>query len=302
MSQPDIINIMVNEKQVKSVLNKQKRQDDWFLTEYSVNPYMGCPFCIYCYARGSKYGAHRPKGLTVKINAPEVLDKQLFNRAKKGQYGFIGFASEEPYLPIEKEYKISRRLLEIILKHKFPVHVLTKSTLIVRDLDILRQIDKKAILPKNLISKLKHRVIISFSFSTIDEKTAKIFEPGAPKPKERLETMKKCKKAGFLVGACFIPVLPFISDSEEQLEYMIKSAKDYGADYVFVGSLTLFGDGPTDCKTMVFKALEKHFPELLPKYQKMFQYFFYPPQTYQGQLDETARRICKRYKIKYRIM
>ncbi len=208
---------MVNEIQVKSILNKQKKRDDWFLCDYTLNPYSGCSFnCIYCYIRGSKYGENMAKGLSVKVNASELLEKQLSRRAKKEEYGIIALSSTtEPYMPIEEKLKLTRRLLETILKYKFPVEVATKSKLVLRDLDLLKAIDKNAILPDDLKPKLKHGTIISFSISTLDETLAKILEPGAPKPMERLETMKKCKEEGFFTGVCFIPVLPFLSDSEE---------------------------------------------------------------------------------------
>ena len=167
---------MANEIEVKSILNQHKKRDDWFLDDYSVNPYQGCSFnCVYCYTRGSKYGRHLAKTLSVKVNAPELLEKELLRRAKKEEYGIICFASQEAYLPIEKEYKITRKLLKIVLKHRFPVHIGTKSTLVLRDLDVLKEIDKNAILPPDLREKLKRGVIISFSFSSLDEKLARIF-------------------------------------------------------------------------------------------------------------------------------
>src|SRR5215212_6377570 len=100
--------------QVKSVLNKTKRRDPWFLDDYTINPYSGCSFnCLYCYIRGSKYGIHMEDKLSVKENAVELLDKQLANRAKKNQFGFIAMSSAtDPYLQIEKETMLTRRLLE----------------------------------------------------------------------------------------------------------------------------------------------------------------------------------------------
>ena len=170
---------MINEIRVKSILNKHRKRDDWFLDDYSVNPYSGCSFnCIYCYIRGSKYGENMAKSLSVKINAPELLEKQLSRRAEKGEYGIISLSSStEPYMPIEEKLKLTRRLLEIILKYRFPVEVATKSKLVLRDLDILKEIDENAILPNDLKSKLKHGAIISFSISTLDEKLAKMLEP-----------------------------------------------------------------------------------------------------------------------------
>lgn len=294
---------MTAEIQVKSILNKHKKRDDWFLDDYTVNPYSGCSFnCIYCYTRGSKYGTHMAKTLSVKINAPELLEKQLLRRAKKGEYGIIFIASQEAYLPIEEKYKITRKLLEIILKYRFPVEVVTKSTLALRDLDLLREIDKNAILPDDLRPKLKHGTIISLSISTLDEKLAKILEPGAPAPRERLKTMQKCKEEGFFVGVNFIPVLPFLSDSNEQLDEMIKTAKDYGADFVFVGGLTLFGSGPTDSKTLYYKFLERYYPELVSKYKSLYRIFFAPPREYQSELEKRSKLLCKKYGIKNRIV
>jgi DNA repair photolyase len=295
---------MVNEIQVESILNKHKKRDDWFLDDYSVNPYSGCSFnCIYCYIRGSKYGGNMAETLFVKVNAPELLEKQLSRRAKKGEYGIIALSSStEPYLPIEEKLKLTRKLLAIILNYGFPVEIATKSKLVLRDLDLLNEIDKNAILPGNLKLKLKRGVIISFSISTLDEKLAKILEPGASTTKERLETMQKCKEQGFLVGVCHIPVLPFLSDSEEQLGETIKTIKDYGADFVLVGGLTLFGKDSTDCKTLYYKFLEKYYPELVPRYKSLFRIFFSPSKEYQKELEEKSKMLCEKYGIKNRII
>lgn len=178
---------------VKSVLNKHKKRDEWFLDDYSVNPYFGCPFnCVYCYIRGSKYGADMAKTLTAKINAPTILEKQLRLKAKKGEYGIILLSSStEAYPPIEESLGLTRKILKTILKNRFPTHILTKSTLVLRDLDLLRKIDEKAVLPWDLKQKLRRGVIISFSISTLNKKLAEVVEPGAPPPKERLEAMKK---------------------------------------------------------------------------------------------------------------
>lgn len=121
-----------------------------------------------------------------------MLDKQLHNRAKKNQYGFIVLSSAtDPYLQIEKKYELTREALKLIAKYKFPVHIITKSDLIERDFDLLKQIDQAAILPAEL-SFIKRGCIVSFSFSTLDDNTASIFEPGATAPSERLIALEKC--------------------------------------------------------------------------------------------------------------
>lgn len=295
---------MVNQVQVRSILNKHKNRDAWFLDDYSINPYYGCSFnCIYCYTKGSKYGEHIMKGLSAKINAPTILEKQLKRRSRKGEYGIIALStSTEAYMQIEEKLNLTRSILKIILRYRFPVHILTKSKLVLRDMDILKKIDENARLPKDLEQKLDHGVIISFSISTLDEKLAKILEPGAPKPTERLETMKKFKEAGFLTGVCFIPVLPFLSDSEEQLDEMVKTAAEYGADFCLIGALTLFGSGPRDCKTLYYRFLEEYYPELVPKYKKLYGNFWAPSNQYQKRLEEISRRLCEKYGVKNRII
>lgn len=251
------------------------------------------------YIRGSKYGENIGKEPTVKINAPTLLEKELARAVRKWGYGFIALSSAtEPWMNIERKYEVTRRCLEVIARFRFPVHCLTKSTLILRDLDILKEIDENAILPEDLRGKLRHRVLITVSLSTLDENIAEVFEAGAPSPNERLKVLQKVKEQGFYTGIAYIPVLPFISDSSEQLEEMIKVAGEIGADYIFVGALTLYGVG----KELYYKVLEKHFPGLLPKYKSLFRIFSQPSRDYQIKLEERAKRLCKKYGVKYRIL
>src|SRR5215471_10260601 len=129
---------MPQEILAKTILNKTRRRDPWFLDDYTINPYSGCSFnCQYCYIRGSKYGINMEERLFVKINAAELLEKQLRNKARKGQYGIIVLSSAtDPYLQFEKDYRLTQNILEVILKYRFPLHVITKSDLVVRDFDL----------------------------------------------------------------------------------------------------------------------------------------------------------------------
>jgi len=290
---------MVKEIRVKSVLNKHRKRDSWFLDDYSVNPYELCAYnCIYCYIRGSKYGENLEEKLAVKINAPQILEKELQKRARKAEHGFIIFSSStEAWQPIEQKYKLTRKMLQIVNHYKFPVHALTKSPLILRDLDILREIDETAILPKDLKNKLDHKVLITFSISSLDEEISRKFEPNAPTPKERLKALRNCLEKGFFAGIAYIPLLPYISDSPEQIEEMIATAKDYNAKYVFVGSLTLSEKG----KELYYRVLERDFPELIPKYEKLFKYAS-PMRSYQDRLEKIAKELCMKYGVKYRII
>lgn len=258
---------------VKSVLNKTKKRDAWFLDDYTINPYSGCSFnCLYCYIRGSKYGLHMEEKLVVKDNAIEVLEKQLQSRAKKNQFGIIVLASAtEPYLQFEKELGLTRKILELILKYRFPVHIITKSDLVARDFDLLKEIDKTAILPPDLEDALPHKALITFSFSTIDDAVGKMFEPGATAPSVRLETLKKAVNEGFLTGVSMMPLLPEITDTNDELSNLFIAFKKAGAHYVMPASLTLFGNGPSDSKTLMLRAIQKYFPEKLTRYKMLFE-------------------------------
>ncbi len=294
---------MLREIEVKSVLNKTKRRDPWFLDDYTLNLYSSCSFnCLYCYIRGSKYGTNLEKSLSIKTNAIEVLDRQLFNRAKKQQYGFIVLSSAtDPYLQVEKKYEMTRQALKVIAKHKFPVHIITKSDLIERDFDVLHQIDENAVLPKDLNKTLGRGVIASFSFSTLDDALAKIFEKGATPPSLRLQAVEKTITEKFHTGISLMPLLPFISDTTEHLERLFKTFSALNVNYILPASLTLFGNGEADSKTLVMKAIKTHFPELETKYQKYFQNSSEMPGYYKKAFYKKMKELSLEYKIHDRI-
>lgn len=295
---------MLHQRQVKSVLNKHKKRDSWFLDDYSVNPYEGCSCnCLYCYIRGSKYGENMEDGLAVKTNALEILEKQLALRVKKDQYGFVAVGSgTDAYIHHEEKYRITEGILQLLLKYRFPVFISTKCTMITRDIELLKAIDKTAILPEDLKDKLQRGLILSVSVSTLDEKISDMLEPGAAPPLRRLALVKQLKQEGFLVGVNAIPVLPFISDTEEGLEKIIGAAKEYEADYVLVGGLTLFGSEKADSKTLFYKFLERYDASLLPTYQQLYGSNFYVSFQYQNQLKERADRLCKKFNIRNSIL
>jgi len=293
---------MPKEIQVKSVLNKTKKRDSWFLDDYTLNLYSSCSFnCLYCYIRGSKYGSNLENSLSVKTNAIEILDKQLATRAKKGQYGIIVLSSAtDPYLQIEQEYQLTRQALKVILKHRFPVHIITKSHLIERDFDLLHAIDKAAILPEDL-KHLKRGVIITFSFSTLQDQVAKHFEPGATSPSKRLLSVENTIAQGFLCGISLMPLLPFISDTSEQLKFTFSTFKKLGIHYIFPATITLFGSGKTDSKTLVLSTIGKHYPELKERYLKYFAKSHKLPAYYRTAFKKKMKELCAQYELNNRI-
>lgn len=289
---------------VKSILNKTKRRDPWFLDDYTINPYSGCSFnCLYCYIRGSKYGIHMEEKLSVKTNAVKLLDRQLANRAKKGQYGVIVLSSAtDPYMQFEKEELLTRQILEVILHHKFPVHVITKSDLVIRDIDLLHQIDRQAIIPTDLQGKLHNGTIITFSFSTIDDDIARIFEPGATSPSLRLNTLKTVLQEGFHSGISLMPLLPYITDTGEHLEEMLSTFKDADVRYIFPATITLFGNDTADSKTLVLRAVAKHYPHLLKKYERFFHSSTQMPKYYQEAFYKKTLELSLKYGLKNSII
>lgn len=296
---------MPREIEVKSVLNKTKKRDDWFLDDYTLNLYSSCSFnCLYCYIRGSKYGTNLETSLSVKINALEILERQLYNRAKKEQYGIIVLSSAtDPYLQIEKKYGLTREALKLIEKYRFPVHIITKSNLIERDFDLLHNINKTAILPLDLVKKLDGRgTIISYSFSTLDDAVGKIFEPGAPPPSIRLQTLKTTIDEGFFSGVNMMPLLPFISDTTEHLNLLFSTFKEANVKYVLPATITLFGNGRADSKSLVINAIKTHYPELEKKYLNYFKNGTQMPNYYKKAFDAKMKELSIEYGLNNRII
>jgi len=243
------------------------------------------------------------EGLAVKTNALEVLEKQLAAREKKDQYGIVAVGSgTDAYIHHEEKYQLTRGMLQLLLKYRFPVFISTRCILIKRDIDLLKEIDRTAILPGDLQDKLKRGVILSVSVSTLDERISNMLEPGAAPPLHRLALVKQLKEEGFLVGVNAIPVLPFISDTEQELEKIIMTVKAYDADYILVGGLTLFGSGIADSKTLYYKFLEKYDGSLLPKYQQLYGSNFYTSFAYQNQLKERVEKLCRKHNIRNGIL
>jgi len=294
----------VNKIEVKSVLNKHKKRDEWFLGDYTLNTYAGCSMgCIYCYTKGSKYGGNHGIEVSAKSNAVPLLKKQIKNRIRRNERGIIVLGSAaDPYPSVEAELKLTREVLGIIKRYKFPLHILTKSTLILRDMDILRDINEISIVPNDLKNIMDFGVIISFSFSTLNVDVAQILEPMAPSPINRLEIMKKFSEAGFKTGIINMPVLPFISDSENEIEDIVRAAKNYGAHYLLSAGLTLFGDAPKDCKTHYFNFLSEYYPNMLPKYKKIFRSSFSTSNHYQADLIDKFDKVRNKYGVKNRII
>jgi DNA repair photolyase len=136
----------------------------------------------------------------------------------------------------------------------------------------------------------------------MNETISQTLEPGAISSSERLQLIQRLKQEGFLCGVNAIPVLPFISDTEEALEEIISSAKQHDADYTLVGGLTLFGNNPADSKTLYLKFIERKFPHLISAYHQLYADKFYPPRWYQEELQLRVTKLCIKNKIRNGIL
>jgi DNA repair photolyase len=189
---------------------------------------------------------------------------------------------------LDKKYKLSQEALNIISKYNFPVHVLTKSTLVERDIDILKNI------------KTESQAIVSFSFSGVDDEICKIFEPGVPSASERLKTITNFKKQGFPVGVFLMPVIPFITDTSDQLEKSVKSFKDAGVDFIIFGGMTLKNGRQQD---HFYKVLKGYNPDLIHRYNLIYKGDKWGGASYEyyKSVNTLFLNLARKYQIPIRI-
>ena len=286
----------ISEIKAKSILLKRKRIDSWFISRYGMNLYRGCTHnCVYCDGRSEGYYVEGNFGedVKVKVNAIDVLRKELFkDKNFKGKFkqGYImlGGGVGDSYQPVEKKYNLTKNTLELIGNYNCPVHILTKSTLVKRDLEILKKINDKT------------KAIVSMSFSSVDDETSKIFEPGVPTPSERLEVLSKFKKEGISCGMFLLPVIPFVTDKPSLIEKSIKKASEIGLDFVIFGGMTLKKGRQKDYFMNVF---EKNYPDLLVNYSNIYKDDKWGNATseYYKSLNNTFSYISRKYRINKRI-
>jgi len=287
--------VLVKEIKAKSVLRKSKKVDSWFLIKYGMNLYRGCAHnCVYCDGRSEGYYVNGEFGeeVEVKINAIDILKREL-DPARKGiplKKNFVGLVGGvgDCYQPLERKYELTRQVLELLYDKGFPVHILTKSTLIERDIDLIKKINERT------------KAIVSFSFSSTNDEISSIFEPGVPPPTQRVGILAKFKKEGIACGMYLMPVIPFITDTPKIMEETIKKAKETELDFIVFAGMTL-KEGRQ--KEYFIKKLEEKFPELLPHYENIYQKNKWgaPTDEYYNSINQIFNLLSKKYKIPRRI-
>jgi DNA repair photolyase len=287
--------LVVKEIEAKSILRKHQKIDSWFLSHYGMNLYRGCQHnCVYCDGRSEKYNVEGEFGcdVAVKTNAIEILRRELDPKRKRAlfpkSYMMIGGGVGDSYQPVEKKYELTRKTLELLYEKKFPVHILTKSTLVKRDADIIKKINEE------------NRAIVSFSFSSTNKKVSRLFEPGVPSPQERLNTISYFKEQGVACGMFLLPVIPFITDTREMMEQTLRDAQAVGVDFIIFGGMTL-KEGKQ--KDYYYSALQQHFPSLMQEYQMIYRGSTWGEALpeYYSQLHHTFHTLMMQYKIPKRI-
>jgi DNA repair photolyase len=275
---------MIHEVTAKTLLSSAKQPDPWFGIKYTMNLYRGCQHqCIYCDSRSKCYRIENFADVLVKVNAIDLLKKELPRKRVKGTIG-TGSMSD-PYLPLEAARRLTAQALEIIAEHQFPVHVLTKSDLVLRDLDTLRAISRVY-------------AAISFTITTADDGLGKKVEPGAPLVSRRFAAMAQLANAGLLTGVLMMPVLPFIEDNPDNITAIVTRAKECGASYI----LASFGMTLRDRQRAYYYAqLDRLFPGLRPQYERQFGDRYSASARGAKRLEQIFREACERQGIAARM-
>lgn len=275
--------------QPKTILNKRKRADHWFWTRYSAYPYLGCQHgCEFCYCREQKYSPYDDPNdfafvIKVKENAARLLRRGLSRAA-------VDLVFPGDYQSAERKYEISRRMLEVCRDLGFPVFVLERSPLVLRDIDLLQEINARA--PS----------VVAFSVISAPDspnyERVRWMENLAPRPEERFAAMQAVAGRGILTGACFMPILPGLCDDDANLEAVVRRTADSGGKFILAGGLTLADRQ----RTYFLQVLRERCPDLLDLYRRLYPETGYAAQGYPwSRIALRIRELCEKYGIFDRI-
>lgn len=250
-----------------------------------MNIYRGCQHgCIYCDARSKCYQMnHRFEDIEVKENAPELLENALKRKCRKCMIG-TG-AMSDPYIPLEKELKLTRRCLEIINRYGFGVTVQTKSASVMRDIDLFTKINDKS------------KAVLQMTLTTADESLCRIIEPNVSVTKERFETLKAFHENGIPSVVWFSPFLPFINDTKENIDGLLKYCID-----AKVRGIICFGIGLTlrdGDREYFYSRLDKHFPNMKERYIYTYGNSYQLTSSNNNLLMNRISEVCRNHGIMF---
>jgi DNA repair photolyase len=267
--------------QAKTILSKYKQADPWFHIRYAMNLYRGCQHqCIYCDSRSECYRIANFEDILIKENSIGLLRNELKKIRTKDTIGTGSM--NDPYMPIEQEVQLTRQALEVIYEFRYPVHVITKSDLVLRDMEILKKISRVY-------------ATVSLTITSADDALSAKLEPGAPVSSKRFEAVRQLNEQGIRAGILLMPMLPFITDTEENIRQIVTKAAEAKAAYL----LPAFGMTLRDKqRTYFFDKLQQYDPKILALYQKYYrgQYGFQSPA--QNKLSGLFNQLCKQNGLK----
>lgn len=250
-----------------------------------MNIYRGCSHgCIYCDARSKCYQInHAFEDIAVKENALELLELELRKKRRRCMIG-TG-AMSDPYMHIEKGLQYTRRFLELVERYGFGATVLTKSNMILRDMDLIERINNKT------------KCVVQMTLTTYDEDLCRIVEPNVCTTRERYEVLKECQMRGIPTVVWMCPILPFLNDTEENLAGLMNYCKDAG-----VYGIINFGFGLTlreGDREYYYENLDRHFPGLKQQYIREYKNDYEVPSPQAKNLWYSFVQKCKAYGIEY---
>ncbi len=254
---------------------------------WTINPYRGCEFaCKYCYARYThefmemRDGIDFERKIFVKQHAADLLRQEL-RQVKPGEDIAIGTATD-PYQPAERRYEVTHAILEEFARHQgLEMGIVTKSNLVLRDIDVLQKVVRN------------NRLSVNVTITTLNTDLARILEPRAPRPDLRMETVRKLNDAGIPAGVSCAPVLPGITDAPRDLEVLVRAAAEAGAKHIFANPLFL-----KPCSAAVFLPfLEKEFPQLAESYHQRYKERAFLPKAYGKRISQLVGRLRQKYGI-----
>jgi DNA repair photolyase len=274
---PETLNARFHEVRTKSALNRVPAASR-VPFEWTINPYRGCLHaCSFCFARPThefldmNAAEDFEREIVVKVNVPEVLRAELARPSWKHQHVALG-TNTDPYQWVEKRYGLMRGIWEALRDARNPCSILTKSPLVLRDVDLLQQIAEVA------------DVSACLSVPTLDEKAWRATEPHTPHPRARLEAVAELNRAGIPTGILIAPLMPGINDAPEQVERIVALATEAGATHI--GGNTLFLRGAV--RDIFFAWLRAHRPDLLERYERLYARGAYIPQGERRAIERAA--------------
>ncbi len=251
-----------------------------------MNIYRGCTHgCIYCDSRSKCYGfTHEFEDIEVKKNAPELLERALRSKRRKCMIGTGSMC--DPYLPAEENLKLTRRCLELIDQYEYGVAIQTKSTRVLRDMDLLKSINSKT------------KAVVQMTLTTYNEDLCRIVEPNVSTTRERFEALMQLREAGIPTIVWLSPILPFINDTEENIRGILHYCIEAG-----VRGIICFGMGVTlreGDREYFYQALDRHFPGLRKEYIRSFGNAYEITSPNHEALFKLFRETCIEHGIMYK--